>query len=47
MLTHELISEAARTLDEVTRRTPVEASPVLSDLIGVPVWLKLECLQIT
>ena len=28
-------------------RTPLEASPWLSDRAGVPVWLKLECLQRT
>ncbi|NQV73505.1 pyridoxal-phosphate dependent enzyme [bacterium] len=47
MLTLELISEAERTLKPVIRCTPIEASPVLSDLLGVPVWLKLENLQIT
>ena len=43
----ELISEAAEFLDGKVRRTPVENSPGLSDLLGVPVWLKLESLQLT
>lgn len=43
----ELISEAAEFLDRRVRRTPVEYSAGLSDLLGVPVWLKLESLQLT
>jgi threonine dehydratase len=42
-----LILEASEFLDEHVRRTPVEYSPALSDLLGVPVWLKLESLQLT
>ena len=47
MLTLELIEEARRFLSGRIRRTPVEISPGLSDLAGVPVWLKLESLQVT
>jgi threonine dehydratase len=43
----ELISEAAEYLRGRIRRTPVEYSEGLSELLGVPVWLKLECLQLT
>ena len=43
----ELISEAAGFLQGKIRRTPVEYSVGLSDILGVPVWLKLESLQLT
>jgi threonine dehydratase len=43
----ELISQAAKFLDGNVRRTPVEYSHGLSELLGVPVWLKLESLQLT
>jgi threonine dehydratase len=43
----DLISEAVKFLDGKVRRTPVEYSPGLSDSLGVPVWLKLESLQLT
>jgi threonine dehydratase len=46
-LTCDLIEEAGRCLEGRIRRTPVEPSPVLSRLLGVPVWLKLESLQVT
>ncbi len=42
-----LIHQAAAYLAPRIRRTPVEPSPALSDHLGVPVWLKLEQLQIT
>ena len=42
-----LIDEAATFLAPRIRRTPLEESGVLSDLLGVPVFLKLEFLQIT
>ncbi len=42
-----LIAEAGEFLRGKIRRTPVEYSPGLSDLLGVPVWLKLESLQLT
>jgi threonine dehydratase len=42
-----LISEAAEFLQGRVRRTPVEFSFGLSELLGVPVWLKLESLQLT
>src|ERR1051326_8460099 len=41
------IDEAASFLKRRIRRTPVEPSPVLSDILGVPVWLKMESLQLT
>src|ERR1700722_10625038 len=43
----ELIREAGEFLAAKIRRTPVEYSSGLSDLLGVPVWLKLESLQLT
>jgi len=43
----DLISEAAEFLAGKVRRTPVEFSSRLSELLGVPVWLKLESLQLT
>jgi threonine dehydratase len=43
----ELICQAAKFLDGNVRRTPVEYSRGLSELLGVPVWLKLESLQLT
>ena len=42
-----LIREAAEFLRGKVRRTPLEFSPGLSELMGVPVWLKLESLQLT
>jgi threonine dehydratase len=42
----ELISEAAEFLAGRVRRTPVEYSAGLSDVLGIPVWLKLESLQL-
>lgn len=42
-----LIAEAGEFLRGKIRRTPVEYSQGLSDLLGVPVWLKLESLQLT
>lgn len=47
MLTLALIEEATAFLKGRIRRTPVERSPALSELAGVPVWLKLESLQLT
>ena len=43
----ELIQEAAEFLRGKIRRTPCEYSNVLSDLLGVPIWLKLESMQLT
>jgi threonine dehydratase len=43
----ELIREAGEFLRGKIRRTPVEYSAGLADLLGVPVWLKLESLQAT
>jgi threonine dehydratase len=42
-----LIAEAAGFLKGRIRRTPVEPSQGLSRVLGVPVWLKLESLQVT
>jgi threonine dehydratase len=42
-----LIAEAGEFLRGRVRRTPVEYSAGLSELLGVPVWLKLESLQLT
>ncbi len=46
-LSVERIEEARAFLVGRIRRTPVEESPDLSQIAGVPVWLKLECLQVT
>src|SRR5258708_248583 len=46
-LTLDLIEEATRFLRGRVLHTPLEPSPELSQLLGVPVWLKLECLQTT
>ncbi len=43
----ELIAEAGGFLAGKVRRTPVEYSDGLSKLLGAPVWLKLESLQLT
>jgi len=42
-----LVEDARRALDGRIRRTPIEASPALSDAAGAPVFLKLESLQLT
>ncbi len=42
-----LIEEAATFLRGRIRRTPCEFSQPLSQLLGVPVWLKLESMQLT
>lgn len=47
MLTPALIQSAAQFLDGKVRRTPLEPSPDLSAHLEVPVWLKLESLQLT
>lgn len=46
-LTLELIENASWFLRGRVRHTPLESSPELSELLRVPVWLKLECLQTT
>src|SRR5262245_31616576 len=46
-MTTELVKEAAAHLAGRIRRTPGESSPGLSSLLGAPVWLKLESLQLT
>jgi threonine dehydratase len=43
----DLILEAAAFLKGRIRRTPLEPSPALSRLLGVPVCLKLESMQLT
>jgi threonine dehydratase len=47
MLTRERVRAAARFLEGRVRRTPLEPSPGLSEMAGVPVYLKLENLQET
>ena len=47
MLSLDLIQRASQFLDGRVRKTPLEHSPDLSDVLGVPVWLKLENLQLT
>lgn len=47
MLTAERIRAASELLAGRIRRTPVEPSPKLSEIAGVPFWLKLESLQVT
>jgi len=47
MLSMNRIEEARAFLAARLRRTPVEESPGLSKLVGAPVWLKLEMLQVT
>ncbi|HEU4730810.1 MAG TPA: pyridoxal-phosphate dependent enzyme [Kofleriaceae bacterium] len=42
-----LVRDARRALDGHIRRTPIEPSPALSGVAGVPVFLKLESLQLT
>jgi len=46
-LTLELIENASRFLRGRVSHTPLEPSPGLGEVLGVPVWLKLECLQTT
>jgi len=47
MIDAALIDEAASFLHGRIRRTPIEVSPALSEIAGVPVFLKLENLQVT
>lgn len=42
-----LVLDARRALEGRIRRTPIEASPALSDAANTPVFLKLESLQLT
>jgi len=42
-----LIEQAIKFLEGKIRKTPVEYSPGLSKLLGQPIYLKLECLQLT
>lgn len=46
-LSAQLIAEAAEFLRGRIRRTPLEYSPGLSQILGAPVWLKLESMQLT
>jgi threonine dehydratase len=46
-LTLDLVRQASRFLEGRVLRTPLELSPALSDRAGVPISLKLECLQAT
>lgn len=47
VLSKQLIDEAVEFLSPKVRRTPVERSYALERILGVPVWIKLECLQVT
>src|SRR5262245_45700975 len=42
-----MILDARRAIEGRIRRTPIEASPALSDAAGAPVYLKLESMQLT
>lgn len=42
-----LIDQAIKFLEGKIRKTPIEFSPKLSKLLGQPIYLKLECLQLT
>jgi threonine dehydratase len=42
-----LVLDARRAIEGRVRRTPIEASPALSELAGAAVFLKLESLQLT
>ncbi|HZJ63758.1 MAG TPA: pyridoxal-phosphate dependent enzyme, partial [Kofleriaceae bacterium] len=42
-----LVADARRAIEGRVRRTPVEASPALSDAASAPVFLKLESMQLT
>ncbi|HSX03609.1 MAG TPA: pyridoxal-phosphate dependent enzyme [Rhabdochlamydiaceae bacterium] len=42
-----LIEKAIKFLEGKIRKTPIEFSPKLSEHLGQPVYLKLECLQLT
>lgn len=44
---HHLIEQATQVLKGKIRTTPTEFSPKISKLLGHPVYLKLECLQLT
>lgn len=46
-LSLELISQAQIAIEKKIRKTPIEFSQALSDLMGCPVYLKLESMQIT
>jgi threonine dehydratase len=46
-LSIRLIDEAAEFLRGRVRRTPLEESPGLTEILGAKTWLKLECLQLT
>jgi threonine dehydratase len=47
ILNLDLIASAQASLSDRILPTPLEHSPVLSELLGQPVWLKLEFLQLT
>lgn len=47
MLTIDAIEKAAQFLESKIRQTPLEHSSALSQILGVPVYLKLEFLQVT
>jgi threonine dehydratase len=47
VLSEDLVQDAIAYLNGRIRRTPVEFSPALTAIVGAPIWLKLEFLQIT
>ena len=40
-------AQATEAVRGIARRTPLLEAPALSEKLGVPVWLKAECLQVT
>ena len=40
-------AQATAAVDGIARRTPLLEAPELSEKLGVPVWVKAECLQVT
>lgn len=45
LITPADVARAAERISDLVDPSPVIRSPRLADLLGVPVWLKLECLQ--
>lgn len=46
-LSVKIIDKAAEGMKGFIRKTPLEYSPWLSDVLRCPVYLKLECMQLT
>jgi threonine dehydratase len=47
MVTLDDVQAAAERIKDYVVRTPMERSPLLSDMVGADVWLKFECFQLT